>query len=153
MAGTAPLRLIAREPDDVAPISAALQDAVGQIGDFLFEPRARRFTLALNRYRWEGAPRGRGERVRAALQAGEVRAAKTHRLKQGAPDAVVSLLSVSFEAGDPPGGALVFTFSGGAALRLEVDCVDLVLADVSAPWRAAGRPEHPDDPGEKGAGA
>ena len=146
MTAPAPLRLIAREPDDVPPVSAALQDAVGQIGDFLYEPKARRFTLALNRFRWEGARKGRGERVRTAIQAGEVTAAKAHRLKQGAEDAVVSLLSVSFEPGDPPSGALVFTFSGGGVLRLEVECVDLVLADVSQPWRAAGRPEHPDDP-------
>ena len=150
MAANAPLRLIARDPDDVPPISAALQDAVGQIGDFHYEPRARRFTLALNRYRWEASRKGRGERVRAALQAGEVTAAKSQRLKQGADDAVVSLLSVTFDPGDPPGGAVVFTFSGGGLLRLEVDCVDLVLADVSAPWKAAGRPEHPDD-GEAGA--
>jgi hypothetical protein len=150
MTAPAPLRLIARDPEDVPPISAALQDAVGQIGDFLYEPKARRFTLALNRFRWEGARRGRGERVRTAIQAGEVTAAKAHRLKQGAQDAVVSLLSVTFEPADPPSGALVFTFSGGGVLRLEVECVDLVLADVSQPWAAAGRPEHPDDP-EAGA--
>jgi len=146
----APLRLIARDPDDVPPVSAALQDAVGQIGDFLYEPRARRFTLALNRYRWEASRKGRGERVRTALQAGEVTAAKAHRLKQGADDAVVNLLSITFEAGEPPGGAIVFTFSGGGALRLEVDCVDLVMADVSAPWTATARPGHSDD-GEGGA--
>ena len=104
----------------------------------------------MNRYRWEAARRGRGERVRAALQAGEVTAARSRRLKQQADDAVVSLLAMTFEAGDPPGGALVFTFSGGGELRLEVDCVDLVLADLSRPWRAAGRPEHPEDP-EAGA--
>jgi hypothetical protein len=146
MTAKAPLRLIAREPDDVPPVSAALQDAVGQIGDFHYEPKARRFTLALNRYRWEDARKGRGERVRTALQAGEVTAARAHRLKQGADDAVVSLLSVTFEAGDPPSGALVFTFSGGGVLRLEVECVDLVLADLSEPWPAAARPEHPDEP-------
>ena len=146
MTAKAPLRLIAREPDDVPPVSAALQDAVGQIGDFHHEPNARRFTLALNRYRWEGARKGRGERVRTALQAGEVTAARGHRLKQGADDAVVSLLSVTFEAGDPPSGALVFTFSGGGVLRLEVDCVDLVLADLSDPWPASARPQHPDEP-------
>jgi hypothetical protein len=149
MAATGPLRLIARDPEDVPPVSAALQDAVGQIGDFLYEPKARRFTLALNRYRWESPRKGRGERVRTALQAGEVTAARAHRLKQGADDAVISLLSVTFEPGDPPGGALVFTFSGGGALRLEVDCIDLVMADVSAPWKAAARPGHPDEGGSQ----
>jgi hypothetical protein len=143
-----PLRLIAQEPEEVAALSAALQDAVGKIGDFLYEPDKARFTLALNRYRWEAGGRGKGERVRAAFQAGSVISAKAKRLKQGADDAVVSLLSIVFEAGeapeDNPGGALIFTFAGGGELRLDVECVDLVLADISEPWRAVRRPAHPD---------
>ncbi|MFW5661841.1 MAG: DUF2948 family protein [Oceanicaulis sp.] len=140
-----PLRLIAQDAADVPPVSAALQDAVGKIGDFVYEPARRRFTLALNRYRWEGPQKGRGQRVRTAVQAGSVTAAKAKRLRQGAPDAVVCLLSVVFEQAEAPGGALIFTFAGGGELRLEVECVDLVLADVSEPWRAAARPAHPED--------
>lgn len=146
MAASQPLRLIAREPDDLPPVSAALQDAIGQIGDFFYEPKARRFTLALNRFRWEAAGKGHGERVRTALQAGAVLSARSHRLKQGADDAVVSLLSITFEPGEAPGGAVIFTFSGGGSLRLDVECVDIVVSDVSGPWRAAGRPDHPGDP-------
>jgi hypothetical protein len=150
MADAKSLRLIARASEDVPPISAALQDAVGQIGDFLYEPKARRFTLALNRFRWESGAKARGERLRTAVQVGAVLSAQSHRLKQGADEAVVSLLAVSFEPGEAPGGALVFTFSGGGVLRLDVECVDLALADVSEPWRASARPEHPDEP-EAGA--
>ncbi|MFP4518140.1 MAG: DUF2948 family protein [Oceanicaulis sp.] len=139
-----PLRLIAQDPGEVTALSAALQDAVGKIGDFLYEPAKARFTLALNRYRWEAGEAGRGQRVRAAVQAGSVTAAKARRLKQGADEAVVCLLSVGFEAGDAPGGALVFNFAGGGELRLEVECVDMVLADISEPWRAVRRPAHPD---------
>ncbi|MFW5662071.1 MAG: DUF2948 family protein [Oceanicaulis sp.] len=146
MAQAKPLRLLAQDPDDVPPISAAMQDAVGKIGDFEYEPGKRRFTLALNRYRWEDGAKGKGWRVRSALQAGSVTAAKARRLRQGADDAVVCLLSIGFEPGETaPSGALVLTFAGGGELRLEVECVDLVLADVSEPWRAARRPEHPED--------
>ncbi|MGJ3231341.1 MAG: DUF2948 family protein [Oceanicaulis sp.] len=145
MGGGKPLRLIAQEPDEVTALSAALQDAVGKIGDFLYEPAQQRFTLALNRFRWEAGAKGRGERVRAALQAGSVTRAQAKRLKQGAEEAVVSLLSIAFEPGDPPGGALILTFAGGGELRLEVECVDMVLADISEPWRAVRRPAHPDD--------
>jgi len=146
------LKLAAMTAEDVPVVSAALQDAVGKLGDFLFERRARRFTIALNRYRWEdskGRKRGRGERVRAALQIGAVLAAQSSRLKQGAPDAVVSLLAVQFQPDpDPPGGWMVFTFSGGGELRLQVECVDLALADLSEPWRAAARPHHDVEGGE-----
>ena len=140
-----PLRLIVQDEEDLAAVSAALQDAVAQLGDFHYEPKANRFTLAFNRYRWEAGETGRGERVRAALQAGGVLAAKAHRLRRNSVDAVVSLLSITFEETDAPGGVMNFTFSGGGALRLEVECLDLALADVSEPWRAAARPHHRED--------
>ncbi|MEO1039400.1 MAG: DUF2948 family protein [Pseudomonadota bacterium] len=144
-----PLKLAAQTPDDLQVISAALQDAVGKLGDFLFEPRARRFTLVLNRYRWE-AGRSRGHRIRAALQIDAVLSAQSRRLKQNAPDAVVSLLTIQFEAdAEPPGGELVFTFSGGGELRLAVECLELALVDISEPWRAAARPSHDGPEGDQ----
>lgn len=143
-----PLKLLAREPADLEILSAALQDAAGLIGDFHYERKARRFTVALNRYRWEGAGKGRGERVRAALQIGSVLSARSRRLRMNAGDAVVSLLALGFEPDDDPdnpGGALTLTFSGGGELRLEVESIDAALADVSRPWRAAARPGHETD--------
>jgi hypothetical protein len=142
MSADRPLRLIAETEDDLPVMSAALQDAAGQLGDFVFEPRARRFTIALNRFRWEAGKSRRGERVRAALQISSVLEASSQRLKQGESDAVVSLLALTFEPGEAPGGVLLLTFSGGGALRLSVECVDVTLADVSAPWAAVRRPDH-----------
>jgi hypothetical protein len=142
MSADRPLRLIAETEDDLPVMSAALQDAAGQLGDFVFEPRARRFTIALNRFRWEAGTSRRGERVRAALQISSVLEASSQRLKQGESDAVVSLLALTFEPGEAPGGVLLLTFSGGGALRLSVECVDVTLADVSAPWAAVRRPDH-----------
>ena len=48
-----PLRLLAQDAEDLAVISAAMQDAVGKVGDINFEPKGRRLTVAFNRYRWE----------------------------------------------------------------------------------------------------
>ncbi len=142
MSADRPLRLIAQSEDDLPVLSAALQDAAGQLGDFVYEPKARRFTIALNRFRWEAVKARRGERVRAALQISSVLEASSQRLRQGAPDAVVSLLAMTFEPGEAPGGVLLMTFAGGGALRLTVECIDVTLADVSAPWAAARRPDH-----------
>ena len=51
MADAPPLRLLAQDADDLAVLSAALQDAVAKIGDIAFEPSARRLTVAFNRFR------------------------------------------------------------------------------------------------------
>ena len=59
MAEAKPLRLKAEDQDDLTVISAALQDAVGQLGDFSFDARSRRFLMVVNRYRWEAARPGK----------------------------------------------------------------------------------------------
>jgi hypothetical protein len=135
------LRLLAQDADDLGVISAALQDALARIGDILWEPRARRLTIALNRFRWE-AGEAVGERVRAAVQLGGVMSVRARNLRREAPDAVIQLLAVTFEAAEPPGGVVTFHFADGADLAAEVECVDAALADLSAPWGAASTPEH-----------
>jgi len=139
VAGPKPLRLLAQDAEDLAVISAALQDAVLRVGDIVFEPSLRRLTLALNRYRWEA---GDGERVRAGLQLAGVLKVQTRKVKRGAPEAVLELLAVTFTPGEPPGGTVTFSFAGGADLRASVECVEAVLADVSRPWSARRQPAH-----------
>ena len=139
MTETAGLRLLAEDAEDLAVIAAALQDAVGKIGDILYEPATRQLTLALNRYRWEAKG---GERVRSAIQLGSVLKVQARKLRRGAKDAVVELLNIAFEPGEAPGGAVVFTFAGGGDLRAEVECLDVVLADVSSPWPTPRTPKH-----------
>jgi|SRR5215217_1847520 len=141
MADAQPLRLLAQDADDLSVISAALQDAVARIGDIAFEPSARRLTIAFNRYRWEAGGKTR-ERVRSGLQLGGVLSVQSRKLRRDARSAVVELLSLSFEPGEAPGGAVVFTFAGGGDLRAEVECLEAVMADVSAAWPTPRAPAH-----------
>lgn len=143
MAASAPLRLLAQDAEDMAVISAALQDAVAKIGDIAFEPKARRLTVAFNRYRWERDQRTH-ERVRTGLQLAGVLRVRSRNLRRDARSAVVELLAVSFEPGEAPGGAVIFTFAGGGDLRVEVECIEAVLADISTPWPTPRAPSHAD---------
>lgn len=133
-----PLRLLAEDAEDLAVISAALQDAVAKVGDIHYEAAAKRLTIACNRFRWEA----KGERVRSALQLGGVLGVKARNVRREAKDAVVEILAVTFEAGDPPGGCVVLALAGGGDLKCEVECIDAVLADVSAPWPTRKTPTH-----------
>jgi hypothetical protein len=141
MAAPRSLRLLAQDADDLAVISAALQDAVTRIGDIQWEPGAKRLTLAFNRFRWE-AEEGADERVRAGLQLGSVLEVKARHLRQGAKDAVLELLALTFEPGEPPGGLVTFAFAAGGDLAASVECIDAALADLSAPWSTTHKPEH-----------
>ena len=135
----APLKLLAQDADDLAVISAAMQDAVAKVGDINFEPKARRLTVAFNRYRWET---GGGERVRSALQLGGVLKVETRKIRRDAPDAVLEILAMTFEPGEAPGGVVTLSCAGGGDIRVEVECVDAVLADVSEPWPTPRKPAH-----------
>ncbi|MCF8506430.1 MAG: DUF2948 family protein [Caulobacter sp.] len=143
MAAIPPLRLLAQDTEDLAVISAALQDAVAKIGDIAFDARARRLTLAFNRFRWEADGKTR-ERVRSGLQLGGVMTVRSRNLRRDAKGAVVELLALTFEPAEAPGGAVVLTFAGGGDLRAEVECIEAVLADVSTPWPTPRAPTHAD---------
>jgi hypothetical protein len=144
MTGT--LKLTAADAEDLEILSARLQDAAGKLKDFAWLPRQRRFVALLNRFRWEEAG-GPGTRVRAVLRFDGVSNVRSSQVKQGAPDAVVSLLAIRFvpDAENPPAGEIELVLAGGGAIRLAVECIDAELADRTAPWAARGRPNHEDN--------
>jgi hypothetical protein len=139
-----PLRLLAQDAEDLGVLSAALQDAVAKIGDIRWDAQGRTLTIACNRFRWE-SPAKKGERVRSALQFGDVAGVQARNLRRDAKGAVVSLMSIAFEpAEEAPAGVVTLTFSGGGDMRVSVDCLDVALADVSDPWTTPRTPGHAD---------
>ena len=141
MASADSLHLLALDPDDLAVISAALQDAVTHIGDIRWEKDQRNLTIAFNRLRWE-CDAEPCERVRAAIQLGCVLSVKARNLRPEPKDAVLQLLAITFDEGDSPAGVVRFAFADGGDLAAEVECVDAALADLSAPWTTTHRPAH-----------
>ena len=139
MSRPVPLRLLAQDAEDLAVISAAMQDAVAKVGDIDYEPKARRLTIAFNRYAWEA---GGGARVRSALQLADVLKVETRKIRRDAPAAVIEILAMTFEPGEAPGGVVTLSCAGGGDLRVTVECVDAVLADVSQPWPTPRKPAH-----------
>jgi hypothetical protein len=139
MAQIAPLRLLAQDAEDLAVISAAMQDAVAKVGEITYEPKARLLTIGFNRYRWESAE---SERVRSGLQLGGVLTVQTRKIRRGARDGVLEVLAVTFEPGEAPGGVVTISCAGGGDVRAVVECVDAILADVSEPWPTPRTPTH-----------
>lgn len=133
--------LTAEDADDLNVISAKLQDAVARVGDVVWLPKARRFAALFNRFKWED---GRNVRVRSGLHFESVLAVKAHHIRMGDDDAILSLLALTFtpKGGEDPGGVVELVFSGGGAIRLDVECLDAELADVSGEWAAIARPKH-----------
>jgi len=151
-----PLRLRAIDQIDLGVIAAHLQDAVTTLSDMQFEQRRRRFAILLNRFMWEDVEDEKGKgpkadgaapwrRVRSALHFDGVMRVQSSGLRVANKDAVAALLTIKFEPQSEPAGALALTFSGGGALRLDVECLDVWLNDVSAPWSTPHLPGHGGD--------
>jgi hypothetical protein len=138
------LRLKAEDAPGLEVLSAALQDSVLMAGDLKFETRARRFTAVVNRFRWEEPKKtGPFERVRAALAFECVGAVKSTRLNRADKQAIASILTLAFDpAPEPPGGVARIVLAGGGEIRLDVECIDAVLLDLSDPWPTPRKPNH-----------
>jgi hypothetical protein len=139
------LKFVALDGEDLEVVSAHLQDAVVRASEVLWRPQERRLVIALNRFDWEAAQYGKPEyrRRRAALRFERVLSCKCRDIPRG-EDVVLNLLSVEFAETDTPAGIVTLTFSGGGALRLEVECLEAELADLGPTWTTAVCPAHAD---------
>ncbi len=141
------LKFIALDSEDLEVVSTHLQDAVVRSSEVLWRPEQHRLVVALNRFDWEAAVANSPEyrRRRAALRFERVQSCKCKGLKPPAgEDAVLNLLSVEFTPTDQPAGIVTLNFSGGGALRLEVECLEAELADLGPTWTTAACPAHAD---------
>jgi hypothetical protein len=141
-----PLKLAALDAEDLAVISAHVQDAVAKVGDVRWLPAGGHFVMPMNRFAWERtAARSRrepDERRRAVLQFDRVRSVRATGITPSDSDAVVSVLALLFHPTDPPGGVVTIVCSGGASFRLDVEVVEARLSDLGAAWSAGMRPKH-----------
>lgn len=148
--GEAPLRLVARDGEDLKVISALVQDAVLPVTGLKFDARHRRFALMLNRFRWEDRDEaerlGRAyERVRSVMVVEDVRKVQSMGFDRAENDLVLSLLSMEFAPGEDGTGRLVLTLAGDGAIALDVEALEVRLDDVTRPYRApSGKAPHHD---------
>lgn len=139
-----PLKLIAQDTKDLQVVSTLLQDMTIRVSDVALLVAEKKLAFVGNRFRWEKKGwfrRPKGERIRTAAHFNNVKAAQTHKLDFKDKETVLELLNVeSVSKGEE--FEIVLNFSGGAAIRLEVESIDLIVTDVSDSWDAINRPRH-----------
>jgi hypothetical protein len=138
------VKFVALDPDDLEVVSAHLQDAIVRVSDILWRPQEKRLVMAINRFDWLAAEQMRPElkRCRSALRFERVKSMKCRNIDPTARDQVLNLLAVEFEQTDPPGGCVKLIFSDDITLRLDVECLEVELADIGPAWSARARPVH-----------
>lgn len=149
------LKLIALDREDLSVISTHFQDAVFRVADMAFLPREKRFAAVGNRFDWAVTLKASAktkksgfERRRSGLRIDRVLDAKVQGVDLKDSSQTLALLAIGFEPGTNPDaveGHVTLTFSGGAAIRLMVECLEVEMKDLGGAWSAKLSPKHPDD--------
>lgn len=151
-ADPAPLALMARDAEDLAVISALVQDAVLPVTEIAHDGRRRHLALLVNRFRWEDADRARAEhrrfeRVRSVLLIGDVLRVQSDGIDRADRDLVLELLALVWQPGEDGTGRVLIEFAGDGTLAADVECLNIELRDVTRPYYAPSghAPSHPAD--------
>jgi Protein of unknown function (DUF2948) len=135
------LRLVALDPEDLAVISAHLQDSLLQVGDIAYLPKERRFAIQVRRYDWEAAS---PQRRLTCMHFEHVTGVRVRGIDQTSKDAVLNLLAIAFEERDAPSGTATLIFAEGGAIQVDLECIEMQMKDTGPVWAAESRPSHED---------
>jgi hypothetical protein len=141
------VRLVALDTEDLAVLSAHVQDAVVKVEDVKWLPSDGHLVLAINRFAWEATPSGSWrrrdyQRRRSALHFARVGKVQSVGIDRGAKDKVLALLAIRFEPRNSPSGDVVLDFAGGATIRLAVEVLEVQLTDLGPAWSTPVAPRH-----------
>ena len=155
---TAPLKIIARDAEDLAVVSACLQDALIPLNEMRYLPQERRFIMVANRFRWERAAQptqdragsagkdasfdadddfGNQQRTNAGICIDRVLSVRSRGVDRSRPDDFLALLSIQLD-----GNKLSFLFAGGGMIQVEIEALSLYLSDLGKAWPTQWQPDH-----------
>jgi len=138
------LKLRAEDAEDLAVISAVVQDALIAVKDLTFDRGEGRFTLVANRFRWEAKPNGGDgeaafERRLCAVSFAGVDRVAYRGFRRRDDDRILSLLAI--RPGDAP-STIDLEFAGDATVRLTVSVIRVHATDVGEAWPTPWQPDH-----------
>ena len=140
------LKLRAEDADDLAVISACLQDALVAVRDLAFAPQDHSFLLVANRFCWEHrvVPESSEvgyQRTLCGLTFQAVESVSYTGFSRGDDQRILSLLAIRPQR-DGGQHAIRLEFSGGAAIRIEATRILCHAQDLGEPWPTQWQPRH-----------
>jgi hypothetical protein len=153
------LRLRAEDAEDLAVISACLQDALVSVRDLAYDQGARNFVLVANRFRWEGGAAGRTaesegtpfERTLCGIIFDEIDGVVYRGFHRSEEDRILALLAIrpNFGPGTSSTSGLIdLEFAAGVTIRLTAAAIRCRARDFGEPWPTVWQPGHSLDPTE-----
>jgi len=152
MAEAQPIRLVAKDTEDLAVVAACLQDALVPLAEMRFLQPEKRFVMLVNRFRWEqpdaSKPEGKGDanyadasgsqRIHSGLCIDGVTAVRSRGLDREKSAKFLSLMTLGLDGPN----TLNLVFSGGGVIQLEIERPSVFLQDFGEGWPTQWRPDH-----------
>ena len=153
MAEAQPIRLMAKDAEDLAVIASCLQDALVPLAEMRFLKGEKRFVMLVNRFRWERTDvqkaDGKGDASYADASAGNQRinsgvcidgvvAVRSRGIDREKPAKFLSLMTLGLDGQS----TLNLVFAGGGVIQLEIERPSVFLQDFGEAWPTQWRPDH-----------
>jgi hypothetical protein len=157
MAEARPIRLMAKDAEDLAVVASCLQDALVPLAEMRFLKGEQRFVMLVNRFRWEQADASNSDRkggdrkgdasyadaapgnqrINSGLCVDHVTAVRSRGIDREKPAKFLSLMTLNLD-----GNSLNLVFSGGGVIQLEIEGASVFLQDFGEGWPTQWRPDH-----------
>lgn len=146
------LKLRAEDAEDLAIVSAQLQDAIVPIGDMAYLAPQKRFVMVANRFMWEsgaveletaGSDADSEQvgpvylRCNCGVRFEGVTAVRSRGVDLQDRGQILELLAVRWDDGHAE-----LVFSGDGVLRLEMKRPVCLIEDIGEPWPTTRKPAH-----------
>ena len=136
------LRFAVVDTEDLAVLSAHVQDSLLSLSDVTYLAKPQRFALVVSRIDWHAIAEGRQERRHTGFHFERVLRVQRTGFRAEDEDRSLQLLAVEFRPGEAPAGDVILTFAGGPAIKLEVECLEAELHDLGACFSVSDCPSH-----------
>ena len=146
------INLAAQSEEDLLIFSTLCQDSIIKISNIKWAKRSKRFYLLLTRLCWETNYFSKKKdtffkRVNSILFFDNVLSVKSKGIRQSKSDMIISLLTLDYNFSCFENQSIDLIFSGDAQITIGIECIEVLLKDVSEPFLSTSSrlPDHEND--------
>ena len=139
------LKLIIKNQEDLKVISAYSQDSIVAVKDMIFLEKNKIFVMIINRFMWEDIGKGtykQNKRIRCAIKFEGILKVKSKKINQKNRNKRLECLAIKCNQILSNNYEIIFFFSGGAAITLISESIEVVMHDLGVSWYVKHIPKH-----------
>jgi len=139
------LKLIGKNQEDLKVISAYSQDSIVAVKDMIFLEKNKIFVMIINRFMWEDIGKGtykQNKRIRCAIKFEGILKVKSKKINQKNRNKRLECLAIKCNQFLSKNYEIIFFFSGGAAMTLISESIEVVMHDLGTSWNVKHIPKH-----------